>query len=121
MRKKLIELLDDIHQNGNDFKDVEIHGVRIPNTVSNEGVADHLLANGVTVQQWIPVSERLPEKEGQYLIWTTIYFIPDHVDECNHYDGMKIAYYNPDFGFMGHAARNAKAWTYLPKQPKEAE
>ena len=24
-------------------------------------LADHLIANGVTVQQWIPVTERLPE------------------------------------------------------------
>lgn len=24
-------------------------------------LADHLIANGVTVQEWIPVSERLPE------------------------------------------------------------
>lgn len=86
-----------------------------------ERIANHLLANGVTVQKWIPVTERLPEKEGQYLIWTTIYFVPDHVDECNHYDGMELAYYDPDFGFIGHAARNAKAWTYLPKQPKEDE
>ena len=27
-----------------------------------EKIADHLIANGVTVQQWIPVSERLPKK-----------------------------------------------------------
>lgn len=26
-------------------------------------IADYLLANGVTVQKWIPVSERLPAKE----------------------------------------------------------
>ena len=26
-----------------------------------EKVADHLIANGVTVQEWIPVSERLPD------------------------------------------------------------
>ena len=26
------------------------------------GLADHLIANGVTVQEWIPVTERLPEK-----------------------------------------------------------
>lgn len=26
-------------------------------------IADHLLANGVTVQRWIPVSERLPGNE----------------------------------------------------------
>lgn len=27
-----------------------------------ESLADHLLANGVTVQKWIPVTERLPEE-----------------------------------------------------------
>lgn len=33
------------------------------------GLADHLLANGVTVQEWIPVTERLPEKgEGTVLV-----------------------------------------------------
>ena len=25
-------------------------------------LADHLIANGVTIQKWIPVTERLPEK-----------------------------------------------------------
>ena len=30
-------------------------------------IADHLIANGVTVQKWIPVSERLPDKKGKYL------------------------------------------------------
>lgn len=29
----------------------------------NEVIADHLIANGVTVQEWIPVSERLPFAE----------------------------------------------------------
>lgn len=28
-----------------------------------ESMADHLIANGVTVQQWIPVTERLPKEE----------------------------------------------------------
>ena len=32
-----------------------------------EKIADHLIASGVTVQQWIPVSERLPDKKGKYL------------------------------------------------------
>lgn len=32
-----------------------------------EAVADYLLDNGVTVQQWIPVTERLP-KPGQEII-----------------------------------------------------
>lgn len=29
-----------------------------------EAIADHLLANGVTVQEWIPVTERLPNGEA---------------------------------------------------------
>jgi hypothetical protein len=32
-------------------------------------LADHLLANGVTIQQWIPVSERLPEKDKSVLVY----------------------------------------------------
>ena len=31
-------------------------------------IADHLIANGVTVQQWIPVSERLPESGVHVLV-----------------------------------------------------
>ena len=38
----------------------------LPNTAIGE-VADHLIANGVTVQKWIPVTERLPDKDGIYL------------------------------------------------------
>ena len=43
---------------------------------SAEEVADHLIANGVviskmetpTMQKWIPVTERLPDKDGSYLV-----------------------------------------------------
>lgn len=46
-----------------------------------EVVADYLLDNGVTVQQWIPVSERLPEgvgyvltvKNRHYAVWPKSY------------------------------------------------
>ena len=30
--------------------------------------ADHLIAHGVTVQEWVPVTERLPEDSGYYLV-----------------------------------------------------
>lgn len=31
-------------------------------------ITDHLIANGVTVQRWIPVEERLPENEVDVLV-----------------------------------------------------
>ena len=46
-REKLIELLSDVQYLGG----------------LEEKVADHLIANGVTVQKWIPVTERLPDLE----------------------------------------------------------
>lgn len=50
-REKLIELLDDVQQCGEDHTDYEIYGMRLPNTVSNEVVADHLISHGVTVRE----------------------------------------------------------------------
>lgn len=32
-------------------------------------IADHLIAHGVTVQEWIPVKERLPEVNERILIY----------------------------------------------------
>ena len=34
-------------------------------------IADHLIANGVTVQKWIPVKDRLPEHFGQFSVTVT--------------------------------------------------
>ena len=49
VREKLIELLKQIKY------------------VSVENAANILIANGVTVQEWIPVTERLPDETGRYL------------------------------------------------------
>lgn len=37
----------------------------------DEDIADHLIANGVTVQQWISVKDRLPEEHDS--IWAKLY------------------------------------------------
>ena len=49
MREKLIELVSEIRR-----KTTAWH--------TTEDIADMLIANGVTVQKWIPVTERLPKK-----------------------------------------------------------
>ena len=38
-----------------------IESARYWGSNTSEEIADHLIANGVTVQGWIPVEERLPE------------------------------------------------------------
>jgi len=65
MRNKLIELLAEASLNSaNRCSNTDCDECR--ENAENGGAcfrgfeADHLLANGVTVQQWIPVSERLP-------------------------------------------------------------
>ena len=56
VREKLVELIKDgirkgLRAKGDDRLDY-----------SFEDVADHLIAKGVTVQEWIPVTERLPDR-----------------------------------------------------------
>ena len=53
-RKKLIEILDRL------FIDYGAQAVYFTDQEC-EDIADCLIANGVTVQKWIPVSERLPD------------------------------------------------------------
>ena len=48
VREKLVELLRDVQYLGG----------------LEEKIADHLIANGITVQEWISVDDRLPEAGG---------------------------------------------------------
>ena len=50
--EKLVELLRDVQYLGG----------------LEEKIADHLLANSVTVQEWVSVEDRLPEESGMYIV-----------------------------------------------------
>ena len=58
VREKLVELIGQVQDCGCDVTDV----VKM-NYVENITLADHLIANGVTVQEWISVKNRLPEND----------------------------------------------------------
>ncbi len=52
VREKLVELLGDVQYLGG----------------LEDKIADHLIANGVTIQKWIPVTERLPDPYVSVLV-----------------------------------------------------
>lgn len=58
--EKLVELIN---------QGVEIYsdGYQKKLTAANT-IAGHLIENGVTVQEWIPVTERLPERDKEVLL-----------------------------------------------------
>ena len=57
IREKLVELLTEFY--GCDPMYYNVDALAI---------ADYLLSNGVTVQEWISVEDRLPEKDGCYIV-----------------------------------------------------
>lgn len=63
VRKKIVELLGSVQQMGVIYRENQMDE-RYPTIeqIRNTEVADRLIANGVTVPEWIPCSERLPEK-----------------------------------------------------------
>ena len=56
MREKLIELVKNVRS-------------KITVWHTSEEIADMLIANGVTIQKWIPVTERLPRPNKLVLCW----------------------------------------------------
>lgn len=81
-----------------------------------ERVVNALIAHGVTVQEWVPVTERTPENIGLYLV------IEKHWLDGS--SGVEIAKWNNTDWFT--ADRKSKEitprvthWMPMPKQPKK--
>ena len=62
VREKLVELLNEVQETG--INEIPAGFGYTNEYVNNETVASHLIANGVTVQEWISVKDRLPEAGG---------------------------------------------------------
>ena len=99
IKKKLVEIL-------NRFVYDDWYG--------NDDIAEKLISNGVTVQEWIPVTDRLPEDGGYYL-----------VVHRNKYNGsISIAfemYIKCKIGewWENDYAYDVTHWMPLPEMPKE--
>ena len=102
VREKLVEILR---------KPIFPHELVDP----TEAVADYLLDNGVTVQEWISVKDRLPEEEERVLIYTKT-----NITNYGTYTKRYGAYRKEGFicqdGFMW--LNTASHWMPLPQPPK---
>lgn len=66
IREKLVELISRVQDYGEKIRSLN-GSYSFVERNDNRVIADHLIANGVTVQEWIPVTERLP-KEGDIVL-----------------------------------------------------
>ena len=83
-----------------------------------EYLADHLIANGVTVQEWISVKDRLPEEKGWYLVYTTPNREHKSINKAMFCKGYAWGNFEPYWrGAGGHWA-NVTHWMPLPEPPK---
>lgn len=78
-------------------------------------LAKDFLQFGYRKQEWISVKDRLPEDTQMCLAYATVYFVPDHVDDCDHCERIIVTKYYKEFGFMDW---DVHYWMPLPEAPK---
>lgn len=61
-RERLFELIGQVQDEGRDYVDCFVDGDN-PKVIKNSQLVDHLVTNGVTTRNWIPVTERIPEQK----------------------------------------------------------
>ena len=100
VREKLVELLDIIIQPGQ-------------KTLGN--IADHLVNNGVTVQEWISVKEHLPQEKVDCIV----HYKHAYCDNDDYW-AIGICFYDGE-KFQFNSAYKVTHWMPLPQLPKGTE
>ena len=113
MREKLIELIREGE------KKIVIADLMTPEQQKEyiySQLADHLIANGLAVQRWIPVTERLPEANGYYLCVVCV----SAVNQRKEYRRMILFWEDNVWIEMANCFRTKKPlyWMPLPDPPK---
>ena len=126
VKTKLVELLEP-HMSGlaceYESGSCELTSCRSCNA---RNIADHLISNGVTVQEWVSVEDRLPGKEEytatteygtEYYIRLLIAYKTDTVEyEIGYYDGYKWMTEMPI-----RLIKDVVAWMPFPNMPQPQE
>ena len=116
VREKLVELIKEgirkgLRARGDDRLDY-----------SFEDVADYLISNGVTVQEWIPVADRLPDNKEDD--WVLAQVVEDngfmHIPKVMEYRQPKNDWFEETYGWISehNGLFTVTHWMPLPEPPK---
>lgn len=68
--------------------------------------------------KWIPVTERLPEEEGWYLVYTTPNREHKSINKAKFCKGFEWNNFKPEWHGAGGRWENVTHWMPLPEPPK---
>lgn len=124
VREKIVELLGKVQQFGT-VCTVSQMDDRYSNVkqVSNTEVADHLIRNGVTVQEWISVDDRLPQYTDEYNVTVGVPSEFGYFEKVKTIRFERIKGKDPRWVIPKNEIYNVIAWMELPKkyQPPKGE
>lgn len=108
-----MELLGRVQQMGVIYRENQMDE-RYPTVeqIRNTEVAERLIANGVTVQEWVSVDDRLPEEKVNCIVRYKHAYC-DNDD----YWAIGISFYDGEEFQIGLSYK-VTHWQYLPKPPK---
>ena len=87
-----------------------------------EYLADHLIANGVTVQEWISVDDRLPDNKEHD--WVRAQVVEDngfmHIPKVMEYRQQRNDWFEETYGWLSEhkGLFTVTHWMPIPAQPK---
>ena len=99
VREKLVELIESARYWGSN---------------TSEEIAENLIKNGVTVQEWISVDERLPEEKVNCIV----HYKHAYCDNDDYWE-IGICFYDGE-KFRMDLSYKVTHWMPLPKPPKGA-
>ena len=118
VRKKLVELLAE-------FIEVDALDNRefIEKNIDFQKIADHLIANGVTVQKWISAKDSPPDNKEYD--WVLAQVVEDngfmHIPKVMEYRQQRNDWFEETYGWLSehNGLFTVTHWMPLPESPKE--
>ena len=110
VREKLVELITEFYGCDPVYYDVDALAI-----------ADHLVSNGVTVQEWISVDDKLPPYNRDVLVYRPNMAMKILVDSYDGYYGEDDDEWHEGWARYGndiHGKPIITHWAYLPRPPK---